>query len=255
MLTEIFAQLKRHAFIALLAVLIITFFTRNNCRSVKDIHPAVLKTPSQIKIAYPATIAFANNNYSFQVTPIYYYDLNGIIVGKMDYRLFSIYKTDSVFPMDLCMIWGDNVKSAVYRNPSVKFSQDCRWCWVHWLGDVKFNLNEISNNHLLVNNKRVEGILKTLVVGDQVRIKGKLVNVKARLTGRGSSYDSSEITWNSSTTREDGGAGACEVIYVDEIEVLRKANILSYYLFHASLYGIIALTIWKAIRFFYTPRP
>jgi hypothetical protein len=49
--------------------------------------------------------------------------------------------------------------------------------------------------------------------GDRVRIAGHLVNIKD-LSGR--------VLVASSTSRDDTGAGACEVIWVEEIQINGK---------------------------------
>lgn len=247
------AKLNRNLFLVFFAVFAVTFFTRNNSRGVREIAPEVLRQPVQRKIYAAEIIRFTRYGFSYEVKPLYEYVINALIVNKMYYRLFSIYNYDKVFPMDLCLIWGSNVESGVFRNKSVKFSQDCRWCWAEWFGNVNFNLDEMSNNHLLLNNPKLERKIKTLVIGDQIKIKGKLVNVKANLVGKPGRFDEKNLTWNTSTTRTDSGAGACEVIYVEDLQILKKSNVISYYLFHISLYGLLALIIWSIFRFFFVP--
>jgi hypothetical protein len=77
-----------------------------------------------------------------------------------------------------------------------------------------------------------------------------LVNVKAVLADRGGRYDSAAMTWNTSTTRTDTGAGACEVIYVEQVEMLQPANVLSRNLFRASLAGLGLVLLWEIARLF-----
>ncbi|MDD5654624.1 MAG: hypothetical protein PHR91_03180 [Candidatus Omnitrophica bacterium] len=239
-------NLNKGLFFVLSACLAVTFFTRNTFRNVDDIAPELLKDPIQIETEYPEPIVFSRDGYDYSLTPLYDYEISGLIVGKMDYRVFSIDKYDSVFPGDLCMIWGPNVASRVYRDHAVKFSQDCRWCWVQWYGNVGFSMRELSNNHLLINNKYLESKFNRLLRGDQVKIKGKLVSVVAEAPGK----PQSRITWHSSTNREDTGGGACEVIYVEDIQVLRKANVFSGFLFQVSLIGLGLWFLVNIIRFF-----
>ncbi len=234
---------NKGTFFILSAVFAVTFFTHNTFRNVDDIAPGVLKDPIQSEVEDAHTINFTRDGYEYSLTPLYDYEISGLVVSKMDYRVFSIDKYDSVFPGDLCMIWGPNVASRVYRNPAIKFSQDCRWCWVQWYGDVGFSMRELSNNHLLINSKALEAKFNSLVRGDQVKIKGKLVNVEAQMPGKPQTH----ITWHSSTNREDTGGGACEVIYVEDIRMLRKANELSDFLYNISRWGLGA---WLAVNIF-----
>jgi len=243
--------LKRHIFLILLITLSVTFFARNNCRNVTRIAPEVLEEPIQRAVKNPLPIFFSRNDYAYEVIPLYEYEISGLIVSKINYKAFSIEKFNRVFPIDLCLIWGENVKSGVYRNPALRFSQDCRWCNVQYLSsDIKFDFNKISNNHLLVKEPVLERKLRSLAVGDQVKLIGKLVNIKATLKGEAGTYDASSYSWNTSVIRTDSGAGACEVIYVEKIEILRKANVIVRVLFLISLYGLLGMLLWKILFFF-----
>jgi hypothetical protein len=233
----------------MLVILGVTFFTRNNVRSVREIAPEVLKEPVQSELADHSVIRFTRNDYAYELTPVHGYDISGLITSKLNYAFFTIYKSEKTFPVDLCLLWGSNAQRQVFSMQGVSFSQDCRWCWVRWDKDVGFDLNELSNNHLLISDPLLEKKIKDFHAGDQVRIRGKLVNVKAKLLGKGGNYDFREITWNTSTTRTDHGAGACEVIYVEEAEVLKKANVLSCILFSASAYGLLLWFLWNVFGF------
>ncbi len=232
-------NIKRLIIPTLLIILVITFFTRNNFRGVDEIDQESLKNPTRSTLDDSDIIEFTKDDYEYELTPLFNYEVNGLVVNKMDYTLFSIYKRDSVFPMDLCMIWGDNLENKVHQDKDLKFSQDMRFCFVQWKESVNFDEGDLSNNHLLVNNKKIEKKINTISTGDQVKIKGKLVNVKAKNLGDLGKYDPEYFEWNSSTTRTDAGAGACETIYVDDIEILKKSNINSHKLFTFSFYGLI----------------
>jgi hypothetical protein len=241
---------KRHSYLLLFLVLAITFFSRNNFKGVQNIAPEVLNPPLQRKIDFADIIRFKRNGYAYELSPLYDYEINALVVSKMNYKMFSIEKFEKVFPYDLCLIWGSNVSSGLYRNTTLKFSQDCRFCWAQWQGDVNFHWDEISNNHLLIDNSQLESKVRSLVIGDQVKIRGKLVNIKAGILGKPDAYDSSQYSWSTSVTRKDNGAGACEVIYVEDVSVLRRANVISNFLFHLSLYSLLVLAVWKLLRFF-----
>lgn len=244
------SKINKYLFLTFIVVFCITFFTRNNFKNVSKILPEVLSEPIQENISDKKLIKFNKDGYAYELTPLYYYVINGLLVSKKDYRLFSIRKTDSVFPFDLCLIWGNNIKEGIYKDKTIKFSQDCRFCYVEWHGNVRFNFKEISNNHLLINNNGLVRKLKVLSVGDQVRIKGQLVNARANILGKPGQLDPQWMTWNTSITRDDAGAGACEVIFVEDIEIIKKANVISFYLFRISRLGLILLIIFNVIWFF-----
>jgi hypothetical protein len=83
----------------------------------------------------------------------------------------------------------------------------------------------------LSDNEQVREIIRGVKIGDQVHLKGMLVNYAW----------ASRPNWsrNSSTTREDSGRRACEVVFVDEFEVLKSTN--------ASAHMILSLSVWLLV--------
>ena len=224
------SKINKILFWLFLLIIIITFFTRNNYRNVDIVSPEVIGEPKQSEVFDNSIIKFTKDDYEYELTPLYDYEINGMIVHKMDYTWFSIYKRDSVFPIDLCLIWGDNVANKVYKHKNLKFSQDFRFCLYHWRGKIDFNHNQLSNNHLVIDNKELEKKLNKLSTGDQIKITGKLVNIKAENIGEPGKYDPEYFNWKSSINRKDSGGGACETIYIEDIEIIEKSNIISHQL-------------------------
>ena len=68
-----------------------------------------------------------------------------------------------------------------------------------------------SNNHLIPSDDSIEKLIKEIKKGEYVTIEGYLVNI--RYDGPNGEW----FKWNSSTTRDDIGSGACEVIYVTDV--------------------------------------
>jgi len=248
---EILSFVRKNLFWILLGLLVVSFFGRNNYKGVVDIAAETLQDPIQTPLPASSPITFRANGYAYELEPLYHYEINAMLVHKLNYRTFSIYNFDKVFPFDLCLIWGDNLSEKSYRANTLSFSQDCRFCWAQWRESLSFNLNQLSNNHLLMNNRKFEGIIGFLVYGDQIRITGKLVNVKARKLGAGGDWDSpAEVSWHTSTSRTDSGAGACEVIFVEDIRILRAANVFWRSVFLVSLFGVLGLVVLNLVRFF-----
>lgn len=239
--------LNRYKFLIVFIVFAVTFFTRNNLKGAGKIVPEVLTQPRQTEVYEHREVAFTRDGYRYHLMPICDYEINGLVVGKMDYRFFSIDRNDSVFPIDICIIWGDNVARKLYKNSAVSFSQDCRWCWAQWSAGAKVNLGELSNNHLLINDKEILRQAKDILRGDQIKIRGLLVNVIAEPEKE---LGLSARAWNTSISRIDNGAGACEVIYVQNMEILKKSNLISRFLFRLSGYALLLIMIWGIINFF-----
>ena len=240
------AKIKKFLLITFVVIFGLTFFLKNNYRSVDNIAPEILKDPIQGDVEYKENIEFEKEGYEYKITPLYDYEISGLVVHSRLYDTwYSLHKKDKVFTVDLCMIWGSNIESKVYQKRSLRFSQDMRFCFYRWMGNISFNNSEISNSHLLIDNEKHDEIAKGILDGDQVRIKGKLVNVSAQsVDGNDSFYQ------NSSTIRGDTGGGACEVILVEEVEILKKGHPVIRFFNRMSFYGIIIMIIINTIYFF-----
>ena len=64
--------------------------------------------------------------------------------------------------------------------------------------------------HMIPSSREMARRLEAVKPGDLVRLRGYLVRAEAQDGWR----------WQSSLTREDTGAGACELIFLQELEVL-----------------------------------
>jgi hypothetical protein len=164
-------------------------------------------------------------NITYKIIPKYSYDIYGLIVS--DYNSenwFDVaHKKDPLNTKDICVIWGNNIKNDVYQK--LKFSHGEFTCYVKAkLGADPsmvyplFSWEKGSNNHLLPKDNVVYSRIKEAKIGDQIHLKGYLV-----------SYSVSENgtligTRGTSTIRTDNGNGACETIYVEDFQILKKAN-------------------------------
>lgn len=248
-------RINKWIFLVLALIFAITSMTRNSYRDVDNIDSRVIRQPIQLETANENDITVKIGDFRYRLEPLYYYEISGMIVNKKDYSWLSIHKRNKALPVDLCMIWGGNVANKVYRDKNLKFSQGFRFCNYSWRGDIDFNRNEASNNHLLIADDIVNKKVKWLTKGDQIKITGLLVNIYAKNT-RPSMYDPDYMHFKTSTTRTDTGAGACEVIYVANIEVLKRANPFSNFLFWTSLYLIVLVFLINIGRFiYYLARP
>ncbi|MDD5132513.1 MAG: hypothetical protein PHH44_07635 [bacterium] len=241
---------RSYLFVILLLIYGITFFTRNDYRGVTDIVPAATQAPLQKPTASQKPIVFTKDGYAYELTPLFNYTVNALLVHKLNYKSFSIYKYASAFPMDVSLVWGSNLATKVYQSKKLRFWQDGRFTYWQYEAGIEVNSTEIANEHLIVNNQAIEQKMNSLNVGDQVKIKGQLVNVTAINTGPVSIDKPRLYKWQTSTVRNDTGAGACEIIYVEDIEILKKGNPVSCVLFKLSFYGLVLLVSWFVIELF-----
>jgi hypothetical protein len=180
------------------------------------------------------------NKQEYTIMPQYDYELQGVVVSFHDADSFlDIWHhkrwLDFLNERDLCVIWGKNVASGVFKR--MKFSNDSWTCWASWTDSATgnlFQMNALANNHLLVDKEAVRSALMTSELGDHIRLKGMLSEYSNKANG---------FKRGTSTTREDTGNGACETVYLTEFEVIKKANpkLRKFYAFAKGLAGLSLL--------------
>lgn len=245
-------KLERVFFWSLVLFVIFSFFARNNFKSVHSPNKELFNEPVRSELNDKSPIEFSQDGFAFTLTPLYGYELSALVVNRFDYGWFSLTRAENVFPIDLCVTWGDNVRKGSYLHRSVGFRQDSRFCFGNWNRDANFSWTEVSNNHLVIKDREIRKKAMSIVEGDQVRLKGKLVNVKAEnVDGKLGKYENQLSNWNSSVKLGDSGAGACEVIFVEELEIIKKANPMFFYGFQIGLCILAIVIFWKIGIFFY----
>ncbi len=156
----------------------------------------------------------------YTIEPLYDYQLDGVVVSLHDSDVFwDIYHfkdwKDFLNLRDLCVVWGGNVASGVFRD--LTYHNTTWTCWVQARDAPTFQAfaqDQLSNNHLLAQDPALQAALKSAEIGDQVRFHGMLVRY---------SHDGG-FQRGTSTTRTDTGNGACETIYLEGFEITRKSN-------------------------------
>jgi len=185
--------------------------------------------------------------YTYTLTPRATYDISGLVVSQhRGDALFNLYhKADPGNIKDVCVVWGEIITNGSYRKVSYRSEEFT--CSYSWSGVItpRFNPEKISNNHLIPASPAVARRIRAIHVGDQIRMKGLLVDYSVASDGR------EVLTRRTSLTRTDTGNGACEVLWVADISVLRPGNHLladaAAYAWYASLGLFVALgAVWFA---------
>lgn len=202
---SLLSRINKLVFVALIILLIYSYMTKDNYRQVQATLPDLYQEPIQTAARKKITSRFERDGYYYELTPLYDYELNAFIVSIKDYRRFSLKRSDNLYPLDLLVLWGDNVKKKLYQSPNLFFRQDIRQSNWYWFGNLGFNNNQAANVHLVVENDSLQNQLDRLQVGDQVKLKGQLVNVKAKSISATTFYELSNFQLNTSTTRTDSG--------------------------------------------------
>ena len=135
--------------------------------------------------------------------PLAGFSIDARVLSREDYRLG---REAELSPTDLALGWQRMREDAVLSQ--LQISQSSRWYNYRWRDQPPLPSSEIArssaNMHMIPANDTVARALVDVRKDDHVRIDGWLVEATAADGWR----------WRSSTTREDSGGGACEVVYV-----------------------------------------
>ena len=179
---------------------------------------------------------------NYTVKPMAHYEITGVVVSRHDtaawWDWIHAATNDHLNVVDLCIVWGNNVKNDNYRQ--LKYSSGQWTCTVSTNSDQiwrAFDENALSNNHILTENPALAKKLKNIKIGDQVSLKGYLAEYSHN-TG-------TSFTRGTSLVRNDRGDGACETIYVRDVQVLRKTAALPSTLrWLGALLAVLASIVW-----------
>jgi hypothetical protein len=167
----------------------------------------------------PMPVSVGGIDYSVQ--PLYAYDLYGMVVSKHDATTWWDYLhkewNDKLNVIDLCVVWGENVRSGAYR--SINFSSGQFTCNYETSSNeawAAFDTEAISNNHLLSDDPGLARAMREVRIGDQIHFSGYLAEY--------SHNHGFAFKRGTSTVRTDSGNGACETVYVEDFEVLRRGG-------------------------------
>ena len=186
--------------------------------------------------------------YTYTLTPKATYDISGLIVSQHrgDALLNLGHKADPGNIEDVCVVWGEDITNGSYRK--VKFSSGEFTCSFSWSGVITppFNPEKASNNHLIPATSTIASQIRTIYVGDQIRMTGLLVDYKVTKDGH------DIFTRRTSLTRDDTGNGACEILYVTALSVVARGHHLQAdagrYAWYTSLALFVALGIVWFVR-------
>ncbi|MFC1733204.1 hypothetical protein ACFL6I_23145 [candidate division KSB1 bacterium] len=206
--------------------------------------PEVHKMPKQTEQTR-SEFTFDYRGTAYKVTPRADYELWGLVVSHNDIGKFGdIYHDEtSVDLRDICVVWGENAKSGVYKKGKYKSgSWTCYWQFKSGEAWSKFNESQIANNHLITSNPDIQDAIRELRIGDQVHVKGYLVN-----------YENVDTEWRRETslTRKDTGNHACEVVFVENLEILKPGNVEWYLINYLGKRAVLALVLIKIILMFW----
>ncbi len=201
-------------------LLIASLFMRHALPPPSELGPELRNEPLQQPVQV-APFQTTVRGVTYTVKPVADYEIWGLVVSNHDtsswWNWIHKASNDNLNVVDLCVVFAENVKSGGYAG--LDYSSGQFVCYVQTSSSEKwqrFSMRALANNHLLADRPSIVAKLRDVRIGDQVRIRGWL-----------SEYAHNHgfaFTRGTSLTRDDTGNGACETIYVQEVEVLRDGG-------------------------------
>jgi len=210
--------------IVILSIIIIANFTtdsiggsaskENYTEKVSSLH--YFNQPVQTDTTGETTVRISSTNV--KLTYVAKYSISGRAVVVKHYRGGT---RNDLAPVDVALAWDILADKKVdekieWGTPQSRFYSyyvtDGQW--LNSIGGLDKIAHNSANCHLIPADNNIKKLIKSIEEGDYVKIEGYLVNVYWETITGGYYY------MNTSTTRTDTGAGACEIIYVTGIKWL-----------------------------------
>lgn len=145
----------------------------------------------------------------FELTPLAEFSSVSRLLSRLSYRHDE---GAALSPLDFAIGWGRMSDTAVIDQLNVE--QGARFFTYRWVAEPPIPPEEIvrsaTNVHLIPEDAQVARALDKVRAGQVIRLQGLLVEAR-RADG---------WHWRSSLSREDSGAGACELLLVQDITIV-----------------------------------
>lgn len=207
---------NRWLFICSLTLVIVSCWQQDQLPVAMPISQQLELEPSQELLEMePFTVN--HNQVTYLVEPLYQYQLYGLVVSYNHHEGGSLHErwNDHLNVSDFCVVWGSNADPAILNQFDFYNGQfTCNFATKDQTAWQRFNLNKLSNNHLLSDDNYIRSQLEAIEIGDQIKLTGYLAKYS----------NNSGFNRSTSTVRTDTGNGACETLYVTEYQKLSSMS-------------------------------
>lgn len=152
------------------------------------------------------------NKAGYTITPLARYDVTARVLSTEPYYRG---READLSPMDFALGWGAISDDEVLKN--IRISQGNRFYYWH-VDEFPIPRAQIeshsANTHLIPASEAVEARIKSIRPGEVVHLHGYLVEVEVEAEADDGWH------WKSSLSRNDTGGGACELMWVEEVQSL-----------------------------------
>ena len=155
--------------------------------------------------------ALKRGGYDFTITPKASYDISAQVKSL---RYYSSAWVSLLSPVDFALAWQNLTKEDADRY--ITYSQSNRWYYYRYRGGCPYSKTYIighsANVHILPATENLRRATLKVSSGDRIRLKGWLVSINGQKKG------SNRVWWHSSLSRSDQGDGACELLWLTELQ-------------------------------------
>ena len=184
-----------------------------------QLHGPITYPPGVLIASEPIQVDLPTNEPEFGFGEFH---LKPLARFAVDARLLhsKIYRYDrgaSLVPIDLAVGWGPMSDQQVLDHLHV--SQSMRFFWYEYKMPPPIAAEQIVNHatniHIIPSTPELAARCKSLRSGALVHLSGELVQATGPQIG----------TWRSSLSRTDSGNGACELLYLEDLELLSAETV------------------------------
>ncbi len=221
----------RLLFVVAASLTALAWWQKGDLAPVSELRAEMFQEPIQTDIE-GENFEFTYKGKRVDVDPVAEYEMWGLVVSHNNIQSVSdiYHDSSSVDTKDLCVVWGESLRNGSYQD--VEFWSGPWTCYYRYERGSTFQGMHLGNNHMITGSDALRDQLAGVRKGDQIRVKGQLVNYHME--------DWRNWWRRSSTNRFDSGDGACEVIYFTELEVLQAGTPGWYLAFRIGL-GLLLL--------------
>ncbi len=167
------------------------------------------ETPKQINL--PDSKQWQLDDY--KIKALAEYDIKARVLSL---NFYSLGEESKLSPVDLALGWGQMSDQSILDQ--IDITQSNRW--YHWRTE-SFPIpssvisKSSANVHIIPKDELIEDEIDELCKGSLIHLKGYLVEI----------HKDDGWHWKSSLSRDDTGGGACELFWVESLEILDSQSL------------------------------
>lgn len=204
-------------FLGAAALMLLLFWPQPAAYTLSDSAPFPASQPPQqtavrarmaVRTGTAVPFTLTRDGQDWTLTPRAHYQIAARVVGRKTYHDWQ----SPLIPLDLALAWGEMSDPAV--DAYIRWSQSGRWYFYRVDAGAPVSAGAVrtqsANVHIIPANETLAQALRQVHEGDVIFLAGQLVDVETTLNGRTQQA-------NTSLSRRDGGAGSCEILYVEQL--------------------------------------